>query len=570
MQTTASAPAAATSGGADAAAGKSFDQVLSGACGAQASSASPNARQGSNSRGPGQGAVAAPKGAVRHEIATAGGSLPYAATPVWAQTQIANAAHYAKQTAHSEDNLAISAKEAAASAVAGQDVLGGSLAAPAQSGVAAVPGEGSSGSAVTPTESGSPAIAHSEPSNTSPGSQTDAGNPPNGKDAAAASTNQQNPATQDGSALPSNWWWTQAPDVEIPSSAAKAAPEANSKTTANGGAPVQSGAVPLEANSEAAGRGASANGITPQSSSLPQKPNDSENNASARSSTPVAVAARVQFLPVQATVETQSVGATAKSSSRGTVEAAASGSGKQVAAVAPQSAGANHSGEDTQGKDANASNSDSAAAQTAGLAQAAVGGPLHAPAAANASAEAAAGPAAAEASAQAAAAQTNTTPAIAPRPAPVATPAPPSTNDFVQATQLYQRVGGAEMHVAVNTELLGSVDVHAVVRQSTVTATIGVQRPEVQTLLASDLPALQHALSERSLHVEQISVLGGSTGGQTDLSRHAPQNQQNWRTPGGSFAGRNGGSEGIGSGNEMPAAAMPQGAVAAGRLSIHV
>jgi flagellar hook-length control protein FliK len=125
------------------------------------------------------------------------------------------------------------------------------------------------------------------------------------------------------------------------------------------------------------------------------------------------------------------------------------------------------------------------------------------------------------------------------------------------------------MHLAMNTELLGSVDVHAVVRQSTVSATIGVQRPDVQTLLASDLPALQHALSERSLHVEQISVLGGSTGGQTDSSRHAPQNPQDWRMLSGGFAG--GGSRGESRGTSVTeiAAATSRSAVA-GRLSVHV
>jgi len=120
-----------------------------------------------------------------------------------------------------------------------------------------------------------------------------------------------------------------------------------------------------------------------------------------------------------------------------------------------------------------------------------------------------------------------------PNPAPPPAPLPASLSDVAQASQLYQRVGGAEMHLAMQTDLLGSIDLHAVVHQSTLSATIGVQRADVQSLLANDLPALQHALADQRFHVEQLSVLDTSVGGRLDQSGHQQQQQQNAPAPSG-------------------------------------
>lgn len=169
-----------------------------------------------------------------------------------------------------------------------------------------------------------------------------------------------------------------------------------------------------------------------------------------------------------------------------------------------------------------------------------------------------------------ASASQNPLPSLASRPAPLPPATPTAANDAVQASQLYQHVGGAEMHIAMNTDLLGAVDVHAVVRQSTVTATIGVQHPEVQSLLSSDLPALQHALSEHSLHVDQISVFSGSTGSQMDMGRQTQQNQQGWRTPiNPSVALRYGNESLVDKAAQSSISAIPAANYAVGRLSIH-
>ncbi len=108
---------------------------------------------------------------------------------------------------------------------------------------------------------------------------------------------------------------------------------------------------------------------------------------------------------------------------------------------------------------------------------------------------------------------------------------PRSLNDVSQATQLYQRVGGAEMHIAMDTDVLGSIDLRAVVHQGSLSATIGVQRADVQTLLVNELPALQHSLAEKNLQVAQISVLAGSIGSGTDANAQ-PQQQQNRQSGG--------------------------------------
>lgn len=116
-------------------------------------------------------------------------------------------------------------------------------------------------------------------------------------------------------------------------------------------------------------------------------------------------------------------------------------------------------------------------------------------------------------------------------PLPLPASLPASLQDVVNASALYQRVGGADMHIAMQMDLLGSVDLHASIHQGALTATIGVQHTDVQALLSNDLPILQHALAEQNLHVEQISVLDHSAGGRMDLGGHAQQQPQQQTFP---------------------------------------
>jgi hypothetical protein len=142
--------------------------------------------------------------------------------------------------------------------------------------------------------------------------------------------------------------------------------------------------------------------------------------------------------------------------------------------------------------------------------------------------------------AQAVSTTTTSTSAARPEPAPpspLPQTLPQSLNDVAKAGELYQRVGGSEMHIAMETDLLGSVDLRATMHQSALSATIGVTRADVQALLANELPALQHALADKNFHVEQISVLNNSVGGRAGSGgeQQAPAQNQHPFAPRGGF-----------------------------------
>jgi flagellar hook-length control protein FliK len=123
-----------------------------------------------------------------------------------------------------------------------------------------------------------------------------------------------------------------------------------------------------------------------------------------------------------------------------------------------------------------------------------------------------------------------------PTPSPLPQSLPRSLNDVAKASELYQRVGGSEMHIAMETDLLGAVDLRATMHQSALTATIGVQRADVQALLSNELPALQHALAEKNFHVEQISVLNNSVGGRAGSGGQQEAPTQHSFAPRGGYA----------------------------------
>lgn len=174
-------------------------------------------------------------------------------------------------------------------------------------------------------------------------------------------------------------------------------------------------------------------------------------------------------------------------------------------------------------------------------------------------------------------AETSAKASAPPAPAPSAPPQPfslpqalpGSLNDVVKASELYQHVGGAEMRIAMQTDLLGTIDLRATLHQSALTATIGVQRGDVQAILSNDLPSLQHALSDKSLRIDQISVMNNSVGGGLDLGgQRQPQAQPQAQAsaPRGEYA-LSGGP------GQSSAVAMAESLVESsplGRLNIHV
>ena len=209
------------------------------------------------------------------------------------------------------------------------------------------------------------------------------------------------------------------------------------------------------------------------------------------------------------------------------------------------------------------SNSNSAdAASAAGPSAAAVQQALHAPA------DVSLQPAGASAAANSRNPNTPSASAASPSPLP-SQAAQSSASDVLRANELYQRVGSGEMHVAMQTDLLGAIDLHATMHQSTLTATIGVQRADVQTLLANDLPALQHALADQHFHVEHISVLDTSVGAHAGTAgQHGqPQNDSAPAVPH-LYAGYRVGASASGELDSVPATVLRADGQPA-RLSIH-
>jgi Flagellar hook-length control protein FliK len=149
-------------------------------------------------------------------------------------------------------------------------------------------------------------------------------------------------------------------------------------------------------------------------------------------------------------------------------------------------------------------------------------------------------------------------------------PLPTPQAELQNSTNSMPAVANSEMRVAMQTDLLGTIDLRAAIHQSTLTATIGVQRDDVQTLLANELPALQHALAEKNLQVAQISVLNHSGGGTFDPRnsphdprRHQPNHQPVFTMPNVHQIGSSFGDEGGGLVSDSYA-----GSLGAGRLSV--
>jgi flagellar hook-length control protein FliK len=74
------------------------------------------------------------------------------------------------------------------------------------------------------------------------------------------------------------------------------------------------------------------------------------------------------------------------------------------------------------------------------------------------------------------------------------------------------------MQIAFRTEVFGSVQLRTMIRNGQIGATIGVEKGEAQALLTSELPALERALAQRDLRVDNISIFQQSTAGDTEFS----------------------------------------------------
>lgn len=107
----------------------------------------------------------------------------------------------------------------------------------------------------------------------------------------------------------------------------------------------------------------------------------------------------------------------------------------------------------------------------------------------------------------------------------------------VNAASMLQAQGKTEMRVALETESLGPLELHAVLDGGQVGASIAVVNHEAHTILTNNLPALQQTLADQNLRLDHLSILnapmssgtntgnGGSfhSGGHTQSRPNAPR-----------------------------------------------
>lgn len=77
----------------------------------------------------------------------------------------------------------------------------------------------------------------------------------------------------------------------------------------------------------------------------------------------------------------------------------------------------------------------------------------------------------------------------------------------VSAASLLHSQARSEMRVAVQTEGMGAVELHAVLASGKLGASISVVSHEAHTLLNNELPALQQVLTDQNLRIDHLSVI---------------------------------------------------------------
>ena len=84
------------------------------------------------------------------------------------------------------------------------------------------------------------------------------------------------------------------------------------------------------------------------------------------------------------------------------------------------------------------------------------------------------------------------------------------TTKGVSTAQLADAASHTEMRIAMQTDKLGNIELRAHLAGETVGAAITVEKRDAHSILAVELPALQQALSEKSLRVEQVALFQGT------------------------------------------------------------
>lgn len=100
----------------------------------------------------------------------------------------------------------------------------------------------------------------------------------------------------------------------------------------------------------------------------------------------------------------------------------------------------------------------------------------------------------------------------------------------VEAARMVAGVSQSEMHIGLRTQAFGGVELHTVVRDSEVGLTVGSERGDLRTLLATEVSSLQSAFRQQDLRFDNIHFLetgpgttAGFSGGADSQSRSSGQ-----------------------------------------------
>ena len=97
-------------------------------------------------------------------------------------------------------------------------------------------------------------------------------------------------------------------------------------------------------------------------------------------------------------------------------------------------------------------------------------------------------------------------------------PTEATTAGPVETARLVAGVAQSEMHIGLRTQAFGSVEVHTVVRDSQVGLSVGSERGDLRSFLATEVPGLQTTFRQQDLRFESIHFLETSAGTTADFS----------------------------------------------------
>jgi hypothetical protein len=107
---------------------------------------------------------------------------------------------------------------------------------------------------------------------------------------------------------------------------------------------------------------------------------------------------------------------------------------------------------------------------------------------------------------------------------------------FVGNAKLVQTASHSEMRIAMDSDKLGPVELRARVVGDEIGAAITVEKRDAHAALSVELPALQQALSEKQLRVDQVTLVHGSLHSTSGDAGAAARQQQDQRQASGALA----------------------------------